>query len=128
MSPENRSFSNILENIVANIQRIIRSEVRLAKTEVQEEAVKAGKAAGIASAGAVLAFYAVGFFLLTGVYALETALPPWLSALIIAVVVTAVAVPLLFSGMKRMKRVNPRPDKTIHTMKENLEWAKDQAR
>jgi Flp pilus assembly protein TadB len=123
-----RSFSTVLENIVGNIQGIIRSEVRLAKAEIQEETVKAGKAAGIAASGAVLALYAVGFVLLTCVYALETAVAPWLAALIVAVVVGAVSAVLIRMGAKRFKRVHPRPDKTIGTIKENLEWAKDQAR
>src|SRR5881397_2857072 len=79
ISNDERSFSSVLEDIVGNIQGIIRSEVRLAKAEVQEEAGKAGKAARLLGVGAVLAFYATGFLFLTCVYALETAVDPWLA-------------------------------------------------
>jgi len=127
-SSGDRTFAGLLEDIVANVQSIIRSEVRLARAEIREETVKAGKAAGIAGSGAVLAFYAVGFLLLTGVFALETAVQPWLAALIVAVFVGAIAGVLVNIGLKRMKQVNPRPEKTIHSVKENVEWLKNQAR
>ncbi len=123
-----RSFSDVLEDIVGNVQNIVRHEVRLAKAEIQEEAVVAGKAAGIAASGGVLALYALGFLLLTCVYALEEAVAPWLAALIVAVVAGIGSAILLNIGVKRMKRVDPRPQKTIRTIKENVEWAKNQAR
>jgi uncharacterized membrane protein YqjE len=128
MANEDRKFSNIVEDIIGNVQTIIRSEVRLAKTEVQEESIKAGKAAGIAISGALLALYAIGFLLLACIYVLEIAIAPWLATLIVTVVVGAIAAVLIGIGMKRVKRVDPRPDKTIRSIKENLEWAKNQAR
>ncbi len=39
MSSE-RPFSAVLKDIVGNLQDIVRSEIRLAKTEVQEEVAK----------------------------------------------------------------------------------------
>lgn len=124
----NRSFSDVFQDIAANIQEIVRSEVRLAKVEIQEETAKAARAAVNLAAGALLGLYAVGFLLLAGVYALNLALAPWISALIVTAVAGAIGGILLTRGLKRMKRVDPRPDKTIHSIKENLEWAKHQAR
>jgi uncharacterized membrane protein YqjE len=123
-----RSLADIIENIVGNIQGIIRSEIRLAKTEVQEEAAKAGKAGGILAGGAVLALYALGFLLLTCLYALEIALAPWLAGLIMMILVGVGAAVLISAGLKKMKQVHPRPDQTIQTIKENLEWAKERVR
>ena len=56
-----RSFSDVLESIVGNVQTIIRSEIQLAKTEVKEETAKAARAAGILAAGGLLGVYAGGF-------------------------------------------------------------------
>jgi len=123
-----RSFSDVLENIVGDIQEIIRAEVRLAKTEVREETAKAGRAAGMLGFGAVLALYTGGLLLLTALFALETALAPWLSALILTAVVGAAAAILISAGRKRVKQVDPRPDKTIRTIKENVAWVKHQTR
>ena len=126
--PGDRSFSNVLENIVGNVQEIIRAEVRLAKAEVREEAAKAGRASVILGAGAVLALYALGFFFLAALFALEMTLAPWLAAIILTVAIGIAASLLIAMGVKRMKHVHPRPEKTIHSIQENLEWAKHQTR
>jgi uncharacterized membrane protein YqjE len=123
-----RSFSEVLESIVDNIRTIIRSEVRLAKTEIQEQGVRAGKAGRMLGAGGLMAVFAVGFLLLACVYALEIVVAPWLAALIVMVLAGAVAGGLIGAGLKRMKQVDARPEQTIQTIKENLEWAKDRSR
>ena len=121
-----RSFSEVLEGIVGNVQEIIRSEVRLAKAEVREETCKASKAARVLGIGALLALYALGFLLLTGLHALETVFAPWLAALIVASLVGGAAAISIHAGIDRMKRVDPRPSRTINTLRENIDWAKDQ--
>lgn len=128
MESSERSFADVLEDIIGNVQRMIRSEVRLAKAEIQEESIKAGKASGLAGSGVVLAIYALGFLFLTCLFALEIAVTPWLAALIMTVLIGSTAAALLRVGIKRIKQVHPRPDKTITSVKENLEWAKNQVK
>jgi len=120
----NRSFSDVLEDIVANVQGIIRSEVRLAKAEIKEETTKAGRAATVLGSGAVLGLYALGFLLVAAFFGLEFFLPAWAAALILAVFIGVIAGIMVMLGMSRMKQVNPRPEKTIQTVKEDIEWAK----
>jgi len=122
-----RSIGEMLQDIVRNIQEIIRSEVRLAKTELTQEASKAARAGAMVGVGAVLGLYAVGFLLLTCVYALSNVVAPWLSALIVGVVVAAAAGIAVSMGIKNMKQVS-KPEKTIETMRENVQWAKDQTK
>ena len=123
-----RSFSDVLEDIVANVQGIIRSEVRLAKAEIKEETNKAGRAASVLGSGAVLGLYALGFLLLAAFFGLEFLVPAWAAALIVAVFTGVIAGILASLGMSRMKHVSPRPDKTIQTIKEDIEWAKHPTR
>jgi hypothetical protein len=40
MAAGDRSLSDVLQDIIRNVQEIVRSEVRLAKTEIREEAAK----------------------------------------------------------------------------------------
>jgi uncharacterized membrane protein YqjE len=123
-----RSFSEVLQDIVGNVQGIIRSELRLARTEVKEETTKAARAAGMLAAGAVLALYAVGFLFLTFAKALETAMDPWLANLIVAATIGLGAFIAIKLGRTRIKRVHATPEKTIETVKENVEWVKDQTK
>ena len=120
-----RSVTEVLQDILGNVQEIIRSEFRLAKTEVQEEMTKAGQSSVPLGAGIVLAVYAVGFLLLAIVYALATAIDVWLAALIVSAGATIGAAVLLSIGRKRLKQVRL-PEKTITSVKENVQWAKSQ--
>jgi len=122
------SIAGLLQEIVGNVQGIIRSEVRLAKAEVKEDATSMGKAAGMLAAGAVLGIYALGILLLFLIYALEGPVPDWAAALIVGLVVAAVAGILVYVGLNRVKSVNPAPDKTIDSFKEDIQWVKQQTR
>ncbi len=129
MEPEaNRPVSQVLQEIVGDVQDILRSEVRLAKAEIRQEAGKAAKSTGMLGAGAFLAAYAFGFLLLTLVYALGIVVPWWAAALLVAVLVAIPAAVLIRAGLKRFKQVDITPDKTIRSVKENVEWVKSQTR
>ena len=124
----NRSIADVLQDIVANVQTIIRSEVRLAKTEITEEASKAGRAAGMIAGGTAAALFTVWLLLLTILFALATAIPMWSASLLLVVVMAAITTILLSAGKKRWNAVHPKPEKTIESVKENVEWVKHQAK
>jgi len=123
-----RSFAEVFQDIVRNLQEIIRSEVRLAKTEVREEIGKARTAGVLVGGGAVSGIFATFFVLLTIVYALTRVMPDWAAALVVAVLLAVVAGVTLMAGLKRFKQVHPTPERTIESVKENVEWAKQQTK
>jgi len=119
-----RSITEVVNDIIRNIQEMFRSEIHLAKTELREEAVKAKSAGVLLGGGAVSAFFAVFFLLLMTVYALTRVVPDWAAALIVAGLMAIVAAAMLSSGVKRFKRVHPAPERTVENIKENVEWVK----
>jgi uncharacterized membrane protein YqjE len=123
MATADRPISAVLHDIVANVQHIVRSEVRLAKTELAEELAKSRSAAMLVAAGAFALTFSLLFVLLAVVYALSTVVPAWAAALIVGVAVGIVAASCLGLGIKRFKAVRAVP-KTAATIKENVEWAK----
>jgi fatty acid desaturase len=125
---DGRSIKQILQDIVNHVSDIIRSEVRLAKTEVQQDATHFAKAGRWIAVAAVLVFYAVGFVLLSAVYGLQGVMPSWLAALTVGVAVGMVAVTLYLTGRKKLARASLRPDKTIQTLEDNVTWFKRQAK
>lgn len=128
MGENNRSVADVLQDIVENVQTIVRAEVRLAKTEITGEATKASRAAGIIAGGTAAALFTVWLLLLTVLFALAIVMPMWSASLLLFVVMAAITTILLSAGKKRWKNVHPRPEKTIESVKENVEWAKHQAR
>jgi uncharacterized membrane protein YqjE len=121
-----RSVPEVLQDIVGNIEEIIRSEFRLAKAEVREEASKAAPPLKMIVIGAGIGFYALGFLLFTLVMGLATVVATWLAALIVGAVLGLIALVLITTASKRFKQVNAVPERTIETMKENVQWAKNQ--
>ena len=109
-------------------QRLVREEVRLAKTELRDEAKAAGKASGTTAAGGVIAY--VGFLALTAalIAALDTALPLWAAALIVGAVYALVGGLMAKGGVKKLKTMEKRPRETAETLQEDREWASETMR
>jgi uncharacterized membrane protein YqjE len=128
MAGENRSFVDIVQDVVSNVQDIVSSEVRLARAEITAEAKKAANASRVLAAGVLLAFYAVGLLLLASVYALTLVTPAWAAALVVFGAVTAIAGALILAGRQRLKQVHAKPEAAIESVKENVQWLKTQTR
>jgi uncharacterized membrane protein YqjE len=123
-----RSVSQILQEMVNHLTEIIRSEVQLARTEIGKDLSQVAKAGGYLIVGAVLSLYALGFVLLAAVYALETRMAPWLSAILVGVAAGLIAMIFFSVGRKRIKQTSLRPDQTIQSLKENIRWKTEQTR
>ena len=121
-----RTVPELFGNIVNNIQQIIRSEFTLAKVELQEKASAASKPATALGAGFLLGLYGLGFLLLAAVYALATVMAAGFAALIVGGVLAIVSAVLVGSSVKKLKALRPAPEKTIQTLKEDVQWAKEQ--
>jgi uncharacterized membrane protein YqjE len=127
--PQNgRSLAEILQDIIADIQEIIRSEFRLAKAEVQEETAKIARSGIPLGVGLLLGLYALGFILLAAVHALSLVVDAWLAALIVGFTVGVISLIMISVGRNRLKGVKVVPEKTIVSVKENVQWAKNQIR
>ena len=124
---DERSVSDVLQDIFGNVQDIVRSEVRLAQAEIKTEAAKTARAAKSLIAGAVLGLYAGGVLLIAAVYGLSMVVAPWLAALLVGAFVAVVAAILISIGQGRLRKVK-KPEKTIRSVKEDVQWLKNQTR
>ena len=120
-----RRVSDVLQDIVGNVQQIIRSEVVLAKVEIKEKAQRASKPAAVLATGTVLGLYGLGFLLLAAVYALSLVVAAWLAALIVGGVLAIGGGILVGKSRQALREIDPIPKKTVETVKENVQWAKD---
>src|SRR5689334_15832241 len=121
------SLSTLLSGIVGDAQELVRKEIALARQEVREE-ISAAKDAGTALAisGVVLAIGGL-FLLITLALGLADLFdwPTWAGFGLVGAVCAIVGAVLLSSGRQRLKQVHPVPERTVETMKENIEWIKD---
>jgi hypothetical protein len=121
---EERSVSDVFQDILRNLQEMVRSEIRLAKVEIRGEMKQAVSSTVWIAAGGVAAMSAWIFLLWTLANALATRMSMWAATLIVALVMAAAAAVLITSGLRRAKRLNPIPERTVASVKENLEWMK----
>ena len=121
---EERSVSDVLQDIVRNLQEMVRSEIRLAKVEIREEVRRVVSSSAWIAAGIVGTLSAWIFLLWTLAYALASRMPMWVATLVVAVVMTAASFVLIIGGIRRVRRIQPIPERTLESVKENLEWMK----
>jgi putative superfamily III holin-X len=122
-----RSVSEVLTDIVRNIQDMIRCEIRLAQSEVREN-LRRARTAGLLVAAAFIATSWCVFFLLLALYGvLRTAMPPWAAAVCIAVGLAVIAVATGIIGAQLLRRQSLAPRATHEagkSVKEAVAWAK----
>jgi uncharacterized membrane protein YqjE len=128
MSTVDRSLGTVVSDIVGDLQQIVRAEVRLAKVEVREELGKARRGAMFLVAGGLFLTLAFGLTLLAAVYALATIWPSWAAALAVAAGTALIGGVLAMSGKGQISSIELPPQKTVETVKENLQWAKTRTR
>ncbi|MGC9668033.1 phage holin family protein [Planosporangium sp. 12N6] len=123
--PKGTSIGQLIADISDDLSRLFRQEVELAKAELRQEAVKAGKAAGMLG-GAGVAGYMVALFLTLAVmFGLGNVMDLGWAALIVAVVWAAAGAVLYLNGRRRLSTVSPMPRQTVETIKEDARWLKN---
>ncbi|MDX6248140.1 MAG: hypothetical protein QOF10_1500 [Kribbellaceae bacterium] len=120
------SLGEMVSHLTTDLGTLTRQELALAKAELQAEAKKAGKGAGMLG-GAAFAGWMVALFLsLTVMWALDEAMDLIWAALIVAVIWAIVAAVLAMVGRKELRQVSPKPDQTVESLKEDAKWLKTQ--
>lgn len=126
--PAEPSLGKLVGEIGEDLSTLFRQEVELAKAEIRQEAAKAGKAARMLG-GAGFAGYMVALLVtLAVVFGLGNVMDLAWAALIVAAVWAVIGGVLFARGKERMREVNPTPEQTIETLKEDVRWARAQRR
>jgi hypothetical protein len=122
-----RSLPELLKQLSQEVTQLLKQEIELAKAEVGEKGRQAGKGAGLLGSAGVIGLGAVGALTACFILALNAVMPAWLAALIVAVVYGVVAAILAMQGRNRIRQATPPvPEQTVETLKEDVQWAKNQ--
>ena len=124
-----RSLGELFGKLSSETSTLIRQEMALARAELVEKGREAGKGAGLFGGAGVVGLLSAGALTACIILLLDLAMVSWLAALIVAVVLGAIAAVLALQGRDRVQRATPPvPEQTVDTVKEDVEWAKTQAR
>ncbi len=124
--PSDRSIKEIVDVLRPQVQELVAKQVELARTELLPVGKRAGLAAGLLAAAGVFMLVFLIIFSLTAVYVLSLFLAQWLAALIVSVILLVVGGILAAAGASILRRLDPKPHKTIATLQQNVNWLKGQ--
>jgi len=125
-SRDDRSLGELFSELAQETSTLVRQEVSLAKTEMTQNASRAGKHVGSLAAGGAVAYAGLLAILAGVIVLLDNVMPLWLSALLVGIVVAVVGYILVRRALDALKREDFAPRETIETLKEDRQWAKDQ--
>jgi len=123
---DEESLGTLIGSLSGNMSKLLRQELDLAKTELREEAKQAGKGAGMLGGAAFAAWMTAIFLSTTLMWLLSKAMDLTLAALIVALIWGVAAAVLGLMGKKKLQEVNPKPEMTVETLKEDAQWLKAQ--
>ena len=123
-----RPVGELVRELSEQTATLVRKELQLAQLEMTEKGKRAGIGAGLFGGAGVVALFGGGALVAAIVLLLATSLEPWLSALIVAVVLLAVAGVAALMGKKQVQQaVPPQPEQAIQSTKRDVETVKGRA-
>ena len=123
---DDRSLGQLLGDLSRQLSTLVRQEIDLARTETTARVTAVSRDAALIGAGAALG-YAGFLFLLAALVALliQAGLDPWLGALLVGAVTLAIGGALAWRGREGLRTTSVVPERTIETLKDDAEWAKE---
>ena len=122
---DDRSVGELVQQLSNQTATLVRQELRLAQTELQEKGKRVGIGAGMFGGAGLVALYGVGALVAAAIIGIGTLLEPWIAAVIVGVVLLAVAGVLALTGRKQVERgTPPLPEQAIESTKRDVDEVK----
>jgi predicted phage tail protein len=124
---QERSVGELFGQLTQDLALLVRQEAQLAKTEMQAKVSRATTnlvslaTGGIVALIGALALAAALILLLVDPVGLE----PWLAALLVGAVLAGVGYFMLQGGLRDLKQIDPAPRRTVESIKEDIQVAKE---
>lgn len=123
--PTDHSMAELVRQASEQTAALVRQELRLAQIELTEKGKRAGLGVGLVGTGTLLLLVGLAVLLVAVILALALVVPPWASALIVAVVLLAVAGVLALTGKKQVDQaVPPVPEEAIASTRRDVDEIK----
>jgi len=124
-----RPTGELLRDLSDHTTTLVKQEMELAKAELQEKGKQAGLGAGMFGGAGLFGVGAFAALTACLIAAMDQAMEIWLAALVVAVAYAFIAAVLAMTGKQKVKQaVPPVPEQAKDSVKEDMEWAKTQAR
>ncbi|QNE73487.1 phage holin family protein [Streptomyces finlayi] len=119
------SVGELVGAISEDLSRLVRAEMELAKTEIKQETAKAGKAAGMLGGAGYAGHLVLLLGSLAAVFGLAHLVDIAWAALIVTAFWALVGAVLFMRGRKQLRAVRVTPERTVESLKEDAQWARN---
>jgi uncharacterized membrane protein YqjE len=124
-----KSVGDLVQRLSQQTATLVRKEMRLAQVELQEKGKRAGIGAGMFGGAGLVALYGVGAVVAAVIMLIATAIEPWVSALIVGVVLLAAAGVLALLGRRQVEEATPpKPERAMDSVQDDVEHVKERVR
>ena len=120
------SLGELFSDLTSDMSALVRDELSLAKVELKEEVTKAGRAAGMFGGAALAGYMTIVLLSFAAAWGLAELMAVGWAFLIVGVIWGVVGAFLYLRAREQIQHVNPKPEQTIDTLKEDVQWAKKQ--
>ena len=121
---EHKSFGELLSELIGHSAAVLRDEMALAKQEMHEKVKQLQLIIVAMTIGAMIVQIALITLCAAAVISLAAFIGLEMSALIIGTGLALIGGVIALSGLRQLRQMNFKPEKTIQTLKENKEWLK----
>lgn len=118
------STGELVVRASAQLTDLVRSEMELARAELQESVKRAETGAGLFGAAGIVALYGGGALVATAIVALAQVLDAWLAGLIVTVVLFIIAGIAALVGRKQVHQVAPPLQNSVDSVKRDVQTVK----
>ena len=115
------SFSSLLRGLLDDLGRLLRSEVRLARLEVEQKLHRIAGGLWLLGAGMVFAVVTLVLLAQAAVAALSERMEPWAASLVVAGGAALVCLLLLVAARRSFAAENLKPTRTLRTLSKDAD-------
>ena len=125
---EERSIGELFGQLSQDMTLLFRQELELARSEMSEKISQVTSNLVSVVAGGFVAYVGALALVAALILGLQEAaeISPWVSALIVGAIFAVAGYVMLNRGLKELKRVDLAPRRTVETLKDDVQWAKEQ--
>jgi F0F1-type ATP synthase assembly protein I len=120
-----KSLGELFGDLGSELGTLVRREIDLAKTETRQEVRRATQAGGAFAAAAISGLLFLWFASAALAWLLDQWINRALAFVIVAIVWAVVAAVTMSAGRRRAQQIEPMPQ-TVESLKEDMEWARQQ--
>lgn len=122
-----QSLSELVSRMTSDVGRLVSTQIELAKVEIKDEVARAGKGVGMVGGGGLAAYFSVLLISFAIAYWLADAFDNLGAGFfVVGLVYAAAAAVLVLKGKKQISSATPIAQQTVETIKEDVEWARQQ--